>query len=657
MPVILYKNELEECINDSNLAFVNNLSIWKEYGIMHEKMSDISFRDTSIEDGFWKNRQRTVSETSIYSIWERFKETGRFNALNFNWKDGQPNRPHFFWDSDIAKWIESVAYLLESKEDKTLEDAVDEVVDLIQVHQDVSGYFNIYFTVIEPDERWKRRTDHELYCAGHLIEAAVAYFEATGKDKFLNVMIRYANHIEKVFLIDKTAAFITPGHEEIELALVKLYHCTGERRYLELSKFFIDHRGQDAKESYYNWANARYAQDHLPVREQSTAEGHAVRAVYLYSGMADIAREYEDENLFIACRRIFQNIMQRRMYITGGIGSSAVGEAFTIDYDLPNLTAYSESCAALGLALFARRMLLLDVDSMYSDITERVLYNGFLSSISLGGKSFFYENPIEIHPELLNRDISVKNGGTRLPITQRKEVFDCSCCPPNITRFIASIGDFLYTNDKDTLFVHHYMASVTKTNINEVPMEIFQQTSYPLQGNIAFSIKGSGVKSVAFRIPYWCENYNFTLNGNEAPIIVKKGYAYISRSLLETDTINVIFEIKPQLIEASPKLQENSGRVALQRGPIIYCLEAIDNGDLLRDVRIDVHGQFDSIFDKYYGVQAINTIGYRRIIEDFENSLYKPVSEKLEQVHLKFIPYYGFANRGESEMIVWVLKK
>ena len=624
---------------------------------MHEKMSDISFRDTSIEDGFWKNRQRTVSETSIYSIWERFKETGRFNALNFNWKDGQPNRPHFFWDSDIAKWIESVAYLLESKEDKTLEDAVDEVVDLIQVHQDVSGYFNIYFTVIEPDERWKRRTDHELYCAGHLIEAAVAYFEATGKDKFLNVMIRYANHIEKVFLIDKTAAFITPGHEEIELALVKLYHCTGERRYLELSKFFIDHRGQDAKESYYNWANARYAQDHLPVREQSTAEGHAVRAVYLYSGMADIAREYEDENLFIACRRIFQNIMQRRMYITGGIGSSAVGEAFTIDYDLPNLTAYSESCAALGLALFARRMLLLDVDSMYSDITERVLYNGFLSSISLGGKSFFYENPIEIHPELLNRDISVKNGGTRLPITQRKEVFDCSCCPPNITRFIASIGDFLYTNDKDTLFVHHYMASVTKTNINEVPMEIFQQTSYPLQGNIAFSIKGSGVKSVAFRIPYWCENYNFTLNGNEAPIIVKKGYAYISRSLLETDTINVIFEIKPQLIEASPKLQENSGRVALQRGPIIYCLEAIDNGDLLRDVRIDVHGQFDSIFDKYYGVQAINTIGYRRIIEDFENSLYKPVSEKLEQVHLKFIPYYGFANRGESEMIVWVLKK
>lgn len=657
MPVILYKNELEECINDSNLAFVNNLSIWKEYGIMHEKMSDISFRDTSIEDGFWKNRQRTVSETSIYSIWERFKETGRFNALNFNWKDGQPNRPHFFWDSDIAKWIESVAYLLESKEDKTLEDAVDEVVDLIQVHQDVSGYFNIYFTVIEPDERWKRRTDHELYCAGHLIEAAVAYFEATGKDKFLNVMIRYANHIEKVFLIDKTAAFITPGHEEIELALVKLYHCTGERRYLELSKFFIDHRGQDAKESYYNWANARYAQDHLPVREQSTAEGHAVRAVYLYSGMADIAREYEDENLFIACRRIFQNIMQRRMYITGGIGSSAVGEAFTIDYDLPNLTAYSESCAALGLALFARRMLLLDVDSMYSDITERVLYNGFLSSISLGGKSFFYENPIEIHPELLNRDISVKNGGTRLPITQRKEVFDCSCCPPNITRFIASIGDFLYTNDKDTLFVHHYMASVTKTNINEVPMEIFQQTSYPLQGNIAFSIKGSGVKSVAFRIPYWCENYNFTLNGNEAPIIVKKGYAYISRSLLETDTINVIFEIKPQLIEASPKLQENSGRVALQRGPIIYCLEAIDNGDLLRDVRIDVHGQFDSIFDKYFGVQAINTIGYRRIIEDFENSLYKPVSEKLEQVHLKFIPYYGFANRGESEMIVWVLKK
>lgn len=624
---------------------------------MLEKISSISFKYTSLEEGFWKNRQRIVSETSIYSIWKRFKETGRFDSLNFNWKDGLPDSPHIFWDSDIAKWIESVAYLLENKEDTTLESAVDEVVDLIQKNQDTNGYFNTYFTVVEPDERWKRRTDHELYCAGHLIEAAVAYFEATGKDKFLNVMKRYVDHIEKVFLIDKTAAFITPGHEEIELALVKFYHCTGERRYLELSKYFIDNRGTDVKEGYYPWANALYAQDHLPVREQSTAEGHAVRAVYLYSGMSDIAREYGDENLFIACRRIFQNIVHRRMYITGGIGSSAVGEAFTIDYDLPNLTAYAESCASLGLALFARRMLLLEVDSMYSDITERVFYNGFLSSISLDGKSFFYENPLEIHPEMLNRDVSIKNGGNRLPITQRKEVFDCSCCPPNITRFIASIGDFLYTNDKNTLFVHHYMASVTKATINELPMEIFQQTSYPLQGDIYFSVKGNGVKSVAFRIPYWCENYNFIINGNEAPIVIKKGYAYINRSLLETDTIHIMFEMKPQIIEASPKLQENSGRVALQRGPIIYCLEAIDNGDLLRDIRIDALGQFNCVFDEYFGVETINTKGYRRIMTDFKNILYKPVYEKLEEVPLKFIPYYGFANRGESEMIVWVLKK
>lgn len=623
---------------------------------MENTNTNISFRDVFIENGFWYNKQKIISEVSIYSVWQRFKETGRFDSISFNWKEGQPNRPHIFWDSDIAKLIESVAYILEKKEAETLETAVDDIVDLIEKNQDESGYFNTYFTVVEPKERWKRRTDHELYCAGHLIEAAVAYYKATGKNKFLDLMKKYADHIEKVFKIDGSAAFITCGHEEIELALVKLFQCTGEKRYLELSKFFIDNRGIN-KEQYYDTVNSFYAQDHLPVREQSTAEGHAVRAVYLYSAMADIAREYYDKELFAACQRLFNNIVERRMYITGGIGSSPVGEAFTIDYDLPNLTAYSESCAAIGLALFANRMLLLESDSKYSDIIERILYNGFLSSISLDGKSFFYENPLEIHPELLYRDTSLKNKSTKLPITQRKEVFDCSCCPPNITRFIASIGDMLYTNDTETLFVHQYINSTTKTNINKLYTEIVQRTSYPKEGSISFIISGKSVKKIAFRLPYWCAHYSFRINGNEANAIIKKGYAYINRSLAALDSIDILFEMKPQLVEASPMIQENSGRLVLQRGPVLYCLEALDNKPLLRDIRIDANNHYELINDDYFGIPIIKTKGYRRKAEAFASTPYKVLSENLEEIDLNFIPYFAFANRGESEMVLWVLKK
>lgn len=624
---------------------------------MKDKMSIISFQEVSLSNGFWYNRQKIISETSIYSIWKRFKETGRFEAFNFNWEEGKPNKPHIFWDSDIAKWIEAVAYIIEKKDDNVLEEAVDEIVDLIEKHQEPDGYFNIYFTVVEPLLRWKRRTEHELYCAGHLIEAAVAYFEATGKDKFLNLMKKYVMHIEKVFVVDKSAAFVTPGHEEIELALVKLYRCTGEKKYLELSKFFIDNRGSDNKENYYNWANSRYAQDHFPVRLQSTAEGHSVRATYLYCGMADLALEYEDKELFEACKRIFKNIVNKRMYITGGIGSSYVGEAFTIDYDLPNLTAYSESCAAIGLAYFASRMLLIDVDSLYGDITERVLYNGFLSSISLDGKSFFYENPLEIRPELVNRDISIDTGKGRLPITQRKEVFDCSCCPPNIARFIASIGNFLYSSNDDTLFIHHFMPSKVVTScIGGELSEIVQETKYPLDGAITVTLKSNSVKTMAFRIPNWCENYSFKLNGSDADLEVKKGYAYISRSTKETDIIDINYDMKPQLIETSPNVQENSGRVALQRGPILYCLEAVDNGPLLRDIQIDGSGQYEVINDTYFGAPIVKTTGYHRKLEDFQDQLYKPFSQRLEKIQLTFIPYYGFANRGETEMLVWILK-
>ncbi|NLB41862.1 MAG: glycoside hydrolase family 127 protein, partial [Clostridiales bacterium] len=298
-------------------------------------MENIAFRKVDITDGFWKQKQELNRKATIYSVWERFKETGRFDAFQFNWKEGMPNKPHIFWESDIAKWIEAVAYILEKEPDPSLENAVEEIIDCIEQHQDENGYFNIYFTVCEPESRFTRRTDHELYCAGHLIEAAVAYYESTGKDRFLKLMCKYADHIEQVFMMEQSANFVTPGHEEIELALVKLYHCTGKEKYLSLSKFFIDQRGANEKDkiNHYNFASPSCDQSHLPAVEQETAEGHSVRACYLYSAMADLSKELKDEMLLSACKKLFANISERRMYITGGIGQSSLGEAFTIDYD------------------------------------------------------------------------------------------------------------------------------------------------------------------------------------------------------------------------------------------------------------------------------------------------------------------------------------
>lgn len=620
-----------------------------------KKYKPVSFQDVHIHNGFWHERQKINSDITIYSVWERFKDTGRFDAFTFSWKKGEPNPPHIFWESDFAKWAEAVAFILEKKKDERLEQAVDEIVDLIEEHQDANGYFNIWFTVGEPENRFKKRTEHELYCAGHLMEAAVAYFHATGKKKFLHLMCKYADYIETVFVKEKTAAFITPGHEEIELALVKLYQCTGEQRYLALSKFFINNRGKDDPSQYYNWANAKYAQDHLPVREQSTAEGHAVRATYLYSGMADIAYEYEEDTLFQACRKIFENIAYKKMYITGGIGSGVIGEAFTIDYDLPNLTAYTESCAAIGLILFARRMLLLDADSLYSDVAERALYNGFLSSISLDGKSFFYENPLEIDPRLHKRDASIGNGTTRFPIMQRLEVFDCSCCPPNIARFIASVGDLLYTYNENTVWIHHYIDSTARVDTGNKAVHITQSTEYPRNGSIQLTVSGAKDMQIAVRIPGWCNEYKINSNGAGCDFTLKKGYAYIqcTEDMME---VELDFEMKLQWMEASPYVQDNAGRVALQRGPVVYCLEAVDNGTQLRDVMVDgIHAAKVEYSESLHAC-TIEIDGYRRDANQFK-SLYQPVSDTFVKQKLKFIPYYAFANRGESEMIVWVLKR
>ncbi|HOP11443.1 MAG TPA: glycoside hydrolase family 127 protein [Oscillospiraceae bacterium] len=603
----------------------------------------IPFQKVDIEGGFWGQKQQLNRDVTIRAVRDQFEDTGRFAAFDFDWTEGKPNKPHYFWDSDIAKWIESAAYIIDKNPDPELEAKIEEVIDKIEAHRQPDGYFNIYFTVVDPENKLKVRGWHELYCAGHLFEAAVAYYEATGKDRFLNLMRDYADFIYDTFAVKRAAAFLTPGHEEIELALIKLWKATGEQKYLDLSAFFIDNHGTPEDE-LDGWA--MYCQCHLPVREQKTAEGHSVRACYLYSGMADNAWARNDKALFEACEMLFKNITERRMYITGGIGSSNNGEAFTIDWDLPNKTAYAETCAAISLAMFANRMLNLEADSRYADTVERVMYNGFLAGLSLDGEKFFYTNPLKITLWDRGRHTSMPKDPDYLPITERVRVFKCSCCPPNVTRFIAALGEYFYTVSENTLFVHQYAGSTAEFELGGRPVTVTQSTKYPADGKIEIRVTGAKGKKLAVRLPGWCAN---PVIGETNTII--NGYAYIE---VTTDdfTVELDFPMIPVAYEANTHITEDSGRIAIMRGPVVFCAEAVDNGDYLDNVRVKLPLETEVGFDEALGVQTLTVSGLR----EYDNSpmLYRPFSGNTQPSKLKLIPYYAFANRGPSEMAVWL---
>lgn len=600
----------------------------------------LDYSNVDIFDGFWNKKQKMNADITINAIYDKFNETGRFESAKLNWREGQEHKPHIFWDSDIAKWIEAAAYIIQKNNSQHLIKLCDDIIDVIERKQDESGYYNIYFQTVEPSARFTKREEHELYCAGHLMEAAVAYYQATGKDKLLKVMCKYADYIEQVFVKEKSASFTTPGHEEIELALVKLYHCTGEKRYLELSKYFIDNKSKDTR--FYDFVTAYYSQDHLPVREQTTAEGHSVRACYLYTAMADLAREYDDKELKSACEAIFDNIINRRMYITGGIGSSYSGEAFSIDYDLPNDTAYSESCAAIALVFFAKRMLEMDVDAKYSDIIEKVLYNGFLSNISLSGKAFFYKNPLEIIPEFKNRYPSTTERGC-FPEMERLEVFTCSCCPPNISRLFATIGGYIYSENNGVLAVHQYITSQSQN----VKME----SGFPNNGNVKVTAKG--YNKVAFRIPQWCTSYTIKMDGEKVCGEIEKGYMYIDCGGKETE-FELYFDMPVVLMETNVNVTQNAGKVCVMRGPIVYCAEKVDNEKGVHRMYV---GSVEGAKVEFNEEFNANTITLNGFVKEDIKTLYAPVSDRYTPCEFKLIPYYAFANRGPSEMMVWLNKK
>ena len=604
-----------------------------------EQLLPVSFLKTDITGGFWAQKQKLIRDVTIYAVRDRFADTGRFQAFACQWTpESDKAKPHIFWDSDIAKWIESAAYLLAKAPNAELERQIETVIDQIEQNQWDDGYYNSYFTVADRDQRFQRRDWHELYCLGHLIEAAVAYYETTGRDRFLQILDRYIDLVIRVFSVERSAGFTTPGHEEIELALIKLYRLRKNRKYLDLALFFLNERGmRDEKD--VTWCRQNYNQSHLPVREQRTAEGHCVRACYLYAAMADAAKETGDEALLAACKALFDDIVQHKMYVTGGIGSSHCGEAFTIPYDLPNSTAYTETCASIALLLFADRMNQLELDSKYADVVELELYNGMLAGLSLDGKAFFYENPLEINLADRTRHTSTYDKD-RLPITQRLEVFDCSCCPPNVTRCIASIGGSLCSASQEAICIHQFMESSISVNGAMLKME----TNYPLDGHVRLALQNAKGKKLLVRVPGWCRSSTFS-----APYTLTRGYASIE---VPTDdfTLAFSFDMQPLFLAAHPAVRADAGKTALQVGPLIYCMEEVDNGEPLSALTVDSNGEATVAYDAFFGANVITLPGFRASAE----TLYAPRGQAEETcVPVRFIPYYGFANRGESDMTVW----
>ena len=630
-------------------------------------LSAVPFTRVSLSDGFWSPRQTVNREVTLPVEYKQCKETGRIDAFKLDWKPGMPNQPHRFWDSDIGKWIEAVAYSLKTHPDKKLEALVDDAVALIGTAQQPDGYLNIVYTSVEPEKRWAHLVNsHELYCTGHLIEGAVAYFQTTGKRQLLDIMCRNVEHIASVFGRGPGQKRGYDGHEEIELALVKLYRVTGDQRHLDLAKYFIDERGQEPNYFRLEHANAHklgweqwertdftYNQAHKPVREQDEVVGHAVRAMYLYCGMADVARDAGDATLLPPLRKLWKSLVHRKMYVTGGIGSTRQGEAFTFDYDLPDETAYCETCAAIGLVFWAHRMLQLTGEGDFADVMERALYNGCLSGVSLDGRRFFYANPLAVYPEAV-RDAQGHVAGAR------QEWFGCACCPPNIARLIASVGEYFYSESGSTAWVHLYAQGDSTLHVAGQTVGLKVATKYPWDGAVSLRLTPERATefTLALRIPGWCSKYTLTVNGKAIHTKPVKGYVQVARQWQSGDTVKLALAMPVVQVEANPRVRMNCGKVALQRGPMVYCLEQKDNGTELRDVTLPAKNPFKPVFVKGQmgGVVVLRGKVLRRRPQDWAGgTLYSPAPTARRTVSLTAVPYCVWGNRAPGEeMLVWV---
>ena len=611
-----------------------------------------------------------------------------------------------FQDTDFSKWIEAVGYSLLQHPDPVLEQTADEAIDIVCGAQLENGYLDTYYIINGMDRAFTNLRDHhELYCLGHLVEGAVAYYQATGKDKLLKAAMGFADYCCEVFGPAEGQCKGYPGHEIAEMALVRLYQVTGEERYLKLSRFFLDQRGQqpfyfeeEEKERaahdgqpYRPNTNNAYHRAHLPVREQAEAVGHAVRAVYLYSGMADVARLCRDEAMEAACDRLWDNVTREKMYVTGGIGATHMGEAFSFAYDLPNDTAYSETCAAIGLVFWARRMLQLKPRGKYGDVMELALYNTVLAGMALDGRSFFYVNPLEVLPRACHEDARKAHVKS-----VRQKWFGCACCPPNIARLVSSVAAYAYTESADTLWVHLYMGSVLTKQVGEKTLELQVEAGMPWEGKVKVKVHGEQVPCrLAFRIPGWSSGAKVscrcggeqlqiaveekglavrgipeagsTEEGGRMPqkaVAYREGYLYLDGVWQDGDEILLDMEMPVRILTADPRVREDIGKVAVARGPVVYCLEEADNGKDLYLCRLALQSLNPENIQEEIRIERTQELGHpmivlkmpgRRLVPGESRELYSPCQPQQErEITLRMIPYYAWNNRGEGEMSVWM---
>lgn len=725
----------------------------------------LDLKQIRVTDAFWHREQELVRTQVIPYQWEalndrvegaapsycmrNFKVAGRMMreqrekgptyvapAYTFRGFEALPQDPahpdedkfygFVFQDTDFSKWIEAVGYSLMQHPDPELEKTADEAIDIVCAAQSENGYLDTYYIINGMDRVFSNLRDHhELYCLGHLVEGAVAYYQATGKDKLLCAAEKFADYCCQVFGPEPGQCKGYPGHEIAEMALVRLFEEDNQGKYLHLAKFFLDQRGtqpyyfeQEEKERaahdgqpYKKTTDNSYHQAHLPVREQSEAVGHAVRAMYLYSGMADVARECGDDALEAACDRLWDNVTREKLYVTGGVGATHMGEAFSFNYDLPNDTAYSETCASIGLVFWARRMLQLKPRGKYADVMELALYNTVLAGMALDGKRFFYVNPLEVVPQACHRDARKSHVKS-----VRQKWFGCACCPPNIARLVSSVAAYAYTEAErypldtgewnqpvDTLWIHLYMGSVFAKRVSVSRMiqedkilDVKVESEMPWNGTVKVQLRGDQVPCrLALRVPGWsggmkasyrcggrqgeaavtkeglavrtdfeggdCETHEGTgISGQQAAVSYREGYLYIEGIWQDGDQIILEMDMPVRILEAAPEVRENIGKVAIARGPVVYCLEEVDNGKDLHLCRLDLQTLRISdieteVTEEMGHPMTVLKVPGKRLLPAERAELYSAARSPREQdVTLRMVPYYAWNNRGEGEMSVWV---
>ena len=614
----------------------------------------VPFTSVKVTDHFWGQRLKTSREVTIPLAFRKSEETGRIK--NFE-KAAHPSEDYkvegfSFDDTDIYKTIEGASYSLQTYPDKRLEKYIDSILAIVATAQEPDGYLYTARTMNPKHphdwagkERWVavENLSHEFYNLGHMIEGAIAHYQATGKRNFLDIAIKYADCVCRAIGNAPEQKRLVPGHQIAEMALVKLYLVTGDRKYLDQAKFFLDARG-------YTGRKDAYSQAHKPVIEQDEAVGHAVRAVYMYSGMADVAAITGDSSYIKAIDRIWDNIVSKKMYITGGIGARHQGEAFGDNYELPNLSAYCETCAAIGSVYMNYRLFLLHGDAKYFDVLERTLYNGLISGVSLDGGSFFYPNPL------------ASDGGY-----SRKPWFGCACCPSNISRFIPSLPGYVYAVKDRQVYVNLFLSNRAELKVNDKKVVLEQETSYPWKGDIRLKVlQGNQPFGMNVRIPGWVRGsvlpsdlyayadhqqpaYRVMVNGQEVEGELHNGYLTINRKWKKNDVVEIHFDMLPRLVKANEKVAADRGRVAVERGPVVYCAEWSDND-------FNVHTLLMNRPPELRVVEKPELLyGLNQIVTDAQALSYDKAGKlAVKDVKLTLIPYYAWAHRGEGDMEVWL---